>query len=258
MAAESSTNTTVPASNQTMPFRLQGMVGSVEKIKIYFQLTGIFLAAMLFFCVSRAAHAQTCAVTVDKTVNICAPASGSTDNSPVQFTAAALDQEHPITGMIAYVDSVQKAQSGNASLSASVQLAAGTDHGGAEFDADGYCAKRHPGCGDRQYRHQHHHAVADRRHGSGDSVADDHLYGHGDRNQRSDSERHGDGHGHGRRKYRSGQPRALHAPGKSQLRYLLRHAESLSPDEQPECGRRWPRLRRGRYRRQTDHHQQSG
>jgi len=124
MAAESSTNTTVPASNQTMPFRLQGMVGSVEKIKIYFQLTGIFLAALFLF--GSAAHAQTCAVTVDKTVNICAPASGSTDNSPVQFTAAALDQEHPITGMIAYVDSVQKAQSGNASLSASVQLAAGT------------------------------------------------------------------------------------------------------------------------------------
>src|SRR5258708_27332319 len=102
------------------------MVGSVEKTKISFQVARIFLAAMLFFCVSRAAHAQTCAVTVDKTVNICAPASGSTDNSPVQFTAAALDQEHPITGMIAYVDSVQKAQSGNASLSASVQLAAGT------------------------------------------------------------------------------------------------------------------------------------
>src|SRR5258708_20966664 len=102
------------------------MVGSVEKTKISFQVARIFLAAMLFFCVSRAAHAQTCAVTVDKTVNICAPASGSTDNSPVQFTAAALAQEHPITGMIAYVDSVQKPQSGNASLSASVQLAAGT------------------------------------------------------------------------------------------------------------------------------------
>jgi len=96
----------------------------VEKIKIYFQLTGIFLAALFLF--GRAAHAQTCAATVDKTVNICSPAGGSTDNSPVQFTAAALDQEHPITGMIAYVDSVQKAQSANASLSASVQLAAGT------------------------------------------------------------------------------------------------------------------------------------
>ena len=99
-------------------------VGSVEKIKIYFQLTGIFLSALFLF--GLAAHAQTCAATVDKTVNICSPTSGSTVNSPVQFTAAALDQEHPITGMIAYVDSVQKAQSSNASLSASVQLAAGT------------------------------------------------------------------------------------------------------------------------------------
>lgn len=100
------------------------MVGSVDKIRVSFQMAGICLAALFLF--SQAAQAQACTATVDKTVNICSPASGSTDGSPVQFTAAALDQEHPITGMIAYVDSVQKAQSSNASLSASVPLAVGT------------------------------------------------------------------------------------------------------------------------------------
>jgi phospholipase C len=43
----------------------------------------------------------------------------------VQFTAAALDNEHPVTAMILYVDSQQTAKSTSASLSASVPLANG-------------------------------------------------------------------------------------------------------------------------------------
>ncbi len=73
-----------------------------------------------------AAYAQSCSAATDKTVNICSPSSGSTDASPVQFTAASQDNEHPITGMVLYVDSVMQAKSTTALLSASVALAAGS------------------------------------------------------------------------------------------------------------------------------------
>ncbi|HEV2991356.1 MAG TPA: Ig-like domain-containing protein, partial [Candidatus Angelobacter sp.] len=69
---------------------------------------------------------QSCTATVDKTVAICSPANGATVGSPVQFTAAALDNEHPITGMVLYVDSQIKGQSSNANLSASVALSSGS------------------------------------------------------------------------------------------------------------------------------------
>ena len=46
--------------------------------------------------------------------------------SPVQLTAAALDNEHPVTAMAAYVDSVKKATSTSGSLSASIPLTSGT------------------------------------------------------------------------------------------------------------------------------------
>src|SRR5579864_8098623 len=67
-----------------------------------------------------AAYGQSCSASVDKTVNICSPANGASVPSPIQFTAAARDNEHAITGMILYVDSVNKANSPNGSLSASV------------------------------------------------------------------------------------------------------------------------------------------
>ena len=68
-----------------------------------------------------------CTATVDRTVNICSPQPNSTDTSPVQFTAAALDNEHPITAMKLYVNSVTKALSSGAQLSASVPLLNGTN-----------------------------------------------------------------------------------------------------------------------------------
>src|SRR5258708_2420916 len=75
----------------------------------------------------QTAYAQSpgCVVSVDQTVNICSPASGSVTTSPVQFPAAALDQEHPVTGMVVYVDSQQQASSHSASLSSAVPLNAG-------------------------------------------------------------------------------------------------------------------------------------
>lgn len=82
------------------------------------------LCLVCVFAIGRAS-AQTCTATTDKTVKICSPGSNATVSSPVQFSAAARDNEHTITAMIMYVDSVQKAKSANASLIAVLSLAAG-------------------------------------------------------------------------------------------------------------------------------------
>ncbi len=66
------------------------------------------------------AWSQTCNSTVNQTVKICAPANGSTVASPVQYSAGALDTTHPITGMVLYVDSVKKASSTSAHLTAAL------------------------------------------------------------------------------------------------------------------------------------------
>jgi phospholipase C len=84
---------------------------------------------LLFACVAlpgNIAFGQSCTATVDQTVAICSPANGATVGSPVQFTAAALDNEHSITGMVLYIDSQIKGQSNNANLSASVALSSGS------------------------------------------------------------------------------------------------------------------------------------
>ena len=58
-------------------------------------------------------------------MKICSPASGATVASPVQFSAGALDTTHPVTGMVLYVDSVNKASSTSAHLTAALSIAAG-------------------------------------------------------------------------------------------------------------------------------------
>src|SRR5258706_16299324 len=91
--------------------------------------TASVFALLPFVCVlsSQTSYAQgtDCSATADQSVNICSPSIGSVVSSPVQFTAAALDQEHPVTGMVVYVDSQQRASSGGATLSASVPLSSG-------------------------------------------------------------------------------------------------------------------------------------
>ncbi len=82
------------------------------------------LTAILFLFFVNSAWAA-CTATVDKTVKICTPASGATVSSPVTFTAAARDTAHTITAMIMYIDSVQKAKSTTASLTAILSLPAG-------------------------------------------------------------------------------------------------------------------------------------
>lgn len=65
-----------------------------------------------------------CLATENDTVKICSPASGS-DSSPIQITSTAKDSEHPITGMVAYVNSQIVATSDAATLNASLPLSAG-------------------------------------------------------------------------------------------------------------------------------------
>ena len=92
-------------------------------IRFLLVLVLLLVFAALFGSV---AYSQGCSATVDKAVAICSPASGATVGSPVQFTAAALDNENPITGMVLYVDSQIQGRSNNASLSASVALSSGS------------------------------------------------------------------------------------------------------------------------------------
>lgn len=66
-----------------------------------------------------------CTPTQDRTVLICSPPANSSGPSPIQITAAALDNEYRITGMVAYANSQIVAQSRGSSLSASVPLSPG-------------------------------------------------------------------------------------------------------------------------------------
>lgn len=63
-----------------------------------------------------------CAPTQDKTVAICSPAPNGRVTSPVQITAAAKDNEHPITGMVAYANSQIIAEGPDAIMNAMVSL----------------------------------------------------------------------------------------------------------------------------------------
>jgi phosphatidylinositol-3-phosphatase len=67
-----------------------------------------------------------CSATQDKTVAICSPAPNGNETSPVQITAAARDNEHPITGMVAYANSQIIAESPDAVMNALVSLSPGT------------------------------------------------------------------------------------------------------------------------------------
>ena len=66
-----------------------------------------------------------CTATQDKTVVICSPQPNGSSGSPVQITAAAKDNEHRITGLVAYANSQIVAQSSGSTLNASVALSPG-------------------------------------------------------------------------------------------------------------------------------------
>jgi hypothetical protein len=63
-----------------------------------------------------------CTATQDRTVAICAPTPNSSVTSPLQIVSAAKDDEHTITGMVAYANSQIVAQSNDAILNATIAL----------------------------------------------------------------------------------------------------------------------------------------
>jgi hypothetical protein len=66
-----------------------------------------------------------CTPTQDRTVLICSPTANGSAVSPAQITAAAIDHEYPITGMVAYANGQIVAQSNSSTLNASVPLSPG-------------------------------------------------------------------------------------------------------------------------------------
>ena len=69
-----------------------------------------------------------CTENNDRTVNICSPTANGNFPSPISIASAAKDNEYPITGMVAYINSQVVAQSGNAILNATVPLSPGQYH----------------------------------------------------------------------------------------------------------------------------------
>lgn len=66
-----------------------------------------------------------CAATNDRTVVICSPPNNSVNYSPVTFTAAAKDNEYPVTSMVLYLNSQIAARSNSGTLNATLNLNAG-------------------------------------------------------------------------------------------------------------------------------------
>jgi hypothetical protein len=81
--------------------------------------TGYYFSSQENFTVTA------CNPTQEKTVVICSPRASGDVGSPVQIAAAAKDNEHPITGMVAYANGQIVAQSSGSTLNAGVSLNAG-------------------------------------------------------------------------------------------------------------------------------------
>jgi phosphatidylinositol-3-phosphatase len=81
--------------------------------------TGYYFSSQENFTVTA------CNPTQDTTVVICSPRASGDVGSPVQIAAAAKDNEHPITGMVAYANGQIVAQSSGSTLNAGVSLNAG-------------------------------------------------------------------------------------------------------------------------------------
>ncbi len=93
--------------------------GQYQLVVRAWDTTGYYFSSQENFTVSA------CTANQDKTVVICSPQANGTVGSPVQIAAAAKDNEHPITGMIAYANSQIVAQSSSSTLNALVRLSPG-------------------------------------------------------------------------------------------------------------------------------------
>ena len=107
-----SANATLSASVPFNPGQYQLLVRAWDS-------TGSYFSSAESFTVSA------CTATQDQTVVICSPQANGNVGSPVAIAAAAKDNEHRITGMIAYANNQIVAQSAGATLNANVQLSAG-------------------------------------------------------------------------------------------------------------------------------------
>ena len=63
-----------------------------------------------------------CSPSQDQSVSICSPTANGNTSSPLQIVSAGKDNEHPITGMVAYANSQIVAQSSNGILNATISL----------------------------------------------------------------------------------------------------------------------------------------
>lgn len=68
------------------------------------------------------AGTPTCTENNDRKVNICSPTANGNMTSPISIVSASKDNEYPITGMVAYINSTVVAESENGILNATVPL----------------------------------------------------------------------------------------------------------------------------------------
>jgi hypothetical protein len=94
--------------------------GSYQLVVRAWDSTGYYFSSQENFTVT------TCTATQDKTVSICSPQANGTVGSPFQIAAAAKDNEHRITGMVAYANGQVVAQSSSSTLNVSVSLHSGS------------------------------------------------------------------------------------------------------------------------------------
>jgi phospholipase C len=92
------------------------------------RLSRLWSVVFLTFALGALGTAQCALSTTNKTVNICAPASGASVTSPVQFSASANDTSANVTAMAIYLDSTKVFSTASNQLSTSLAVAVGSHH----------------------------------------------------------------------------------------------------------------------------------
>ena len=119
MVAYANSQVVAQSNNATLSASVPLNPGTYQLVVRAWDSTGNYFSSQESFTVAP------CTATQDMTVVICSPQPNSSVGSPVQITAAAKDNEHRITGMVAYANSQIVAQSSNGTLNASVPLSSG-------------------------------------------------------------------------------------------------------------------------------------
>jgi hypothetical protein len=119
MVAYANTQMVAQSSTSTLSANVPLNPGHYNLLVRAWDSSGYYFSAQQSFTVTA------CSATQDKTVVICSPQANGSVGSPVQITAAAKDNEHNISGMVAYANGQIVAQSSGSTLNASVPLNAG-------------------------------------------------------------------------------------------------------------------------------------